>query len=134
MAIDVYETEVGSELRRASPEVTLESRHFAYLGPTFEEVALVTGLAVHPYEDATYSGAQLAPLEAGLVKAAQGLQRQPESWTVVLGSELIGEGRKHVRHLEETISRAEVSVLLSRLLALVRGARTRDTAVVFCGD
>ncbi len=101
-----------------------------FLHPLFERLRVETGQYIDLYGDASFAGDSLQALQQMLAQARALAESQPNSWKVLVGTQIMPVRRE----LRETLRRETLLDLLSRWERVVARAEELGQPVVCWGD
>jgi hypothetical protein len=120
------------------PSLFLEDDgYYWYLHPLFEELRAATGQYIYLYGDASFSGPMLTALEEIVSRAQDLVDRQPATWNVCVGQELVPwekGARKHSKPRFAVVAKDQFLALLNRWQDLIIRAKKSQRSVVCIGD
>ena len=122
----------------SEPSISLEDDgYYWYLHPLFEELRAVTGQYIDLYGDASFSGSMLPALEDTVSRAHDLVERQPASWKVCVGQELVPWEKGVRKHLEPrfaVVAKEQFLAILNRWQDVIIRAKKLQCPVVCFGD
>jgi len=120
------------------PSMFLEDDgYYWYLHPLFEELRAATGEYIDLYGNASFSGTMLTELENVVSRARDLVEREPSSWDVCVGQELVPwkkGARKHLKPRFSVVSKDQFLALLNRWQNVIVRAKKLRRPVVCFGD
>jgi hypothetical protein len=110
--------------------------YYWYLYPVFTEIVEKTGQMIDLYGDAEFRGEHLQELRRALEEARWDAEKQPDQWTVYVGTACMPNATPPMPPFEvyKDVERTKLIQLLDSLLALIDRATQNDRTLILIGD